>query len=124
MKSPIDLHVRIPKRFREKLEARFDPSLAETYENGLSRIRSRCWLCDEFYAGWGGCYDACPFAQYGDSRQIGCLRWVKLVLGHAPSFLCSAHITWQPEDDAAAREDLRKLREAAENGLIEWIDDE
>ncbi|MBU4331951.1 hypothetical protein KKD19_03160 [Patescibacteria group bacterium] len=111
-----DLRVQIPEKFRKQLDKRFDPSQAVLNKKaGEWIIAVPCSLCLEYNSFCGGC----PFERFG---YVGCEHWIRCVLDNNRIFRLSPHygIFWHGEDDAKAREQIMKLREAAEK-LIEWV---
>lgn len=77
MKAKEDLTVEIPKRFEERLRARFD---LRRFKDGGNKIS--CPLCDAYLA--RSC-KGCPFEKFetlkvGASLRLGCEKWeIKLV---------------------------------------------
>jgi len=127
------LKVKIPRRFKERLEARF------TYENAILIEKSAekvinigCPLCFEYrtYVPPASCGE-CPFAKFEKRKErngkifisYGCIQWLKRVLKrkYLPFLFKDGYIVWKFENDREVKECLDYLKEK-EYELIKWVD--
>lgn len=120
----MNLIVKIPKRFKEGLDFRFNPENAKRKSlSGIYLIETPCPLCEEFiivedYIDCG----ECPFQKFEIVKKRGCKVWVEKVLGKEPSFgFLADSVLWREDEDKEARIQLEFLREQAQK-LIEWED--
>lgn len=110
------LSVRIPKRFKENLDYRFNPRNAKR-DSQIYCIKTSCPLCEEFFD-----HDClgCPFEDFQTSRIRGCGYWVKSVLDEYPLFrFLRNQVCWSEIVNKEAREQLKAFRRKAKR-LIIW----
>jgi len=119
-----NLRVDIPSRFRESLFDRFNPDKAESrWTDPLEKIKIYaitipCALCDEFIK----CCGRCPFGRFSTDGLLGCSNWIRKVLDVEDISFGMDHeeIWWDSGSNKEGREQLSKLRKAAER-FINWI---
>ena len=109
-----DLRVRIPIRFKEDLDYRFNPDNAVEFEGGFE-IHMDCPLCQTYFS----CSN-CPFHV---SISLGCFEWMTEVLNREERVFSSTdNVWWHKKDDKLARKQLLMLRKKAKE-LIIWVEE-
>lgn len=111
-----DLKVTVPKRFKKELSYRFNPQNAvKNGRGGSYSIEYDCPLCKAFYH-----CDGCPFVEFEDEINRGCICWLEKVIGKSISFVITLGcIAWREYADKESRKQLKTLRKKAKE-LIIW----
>jgi hypothetical protein len=107
----MDLTVKIPERFKQDLDDRFNPKNAQMNKKCYN-IDIRCPLCREYLS----CKE-CVFKKYEKTILLGCENWIDNVMkGCKISKIIgmgSMFIYWDIENDKQARKQLKELRAKA-----------
>ncbi len=125
--------VNIPKRFKEDLEARFNPDNAVfNASRGVWGIEKMCPLCSYYHRGDKGkdC-EECPFgipyrikAEEMFYELAPCSQWIYENFPSLTRFVQIHYaVSWAQKDDDMARRFLKGFMDKA-NTLIEWVDKE
>lgn len=125
-----NLKVKIPKKFKKQLIARFSVSNAKfcklsdfSYLEDRYEIDLPCPLCEVYYniRLLRSCYN-CPFSKFA-RKSAGCLQWMRRVLNvriwNYVSFENGA-VYWDLRNNKQARKQLKKLKTQAKK-YIEWV---
>lgn len=112
------LKVKIPIKFKEALDFRFNPQNAKKTENYFV-IRKSCPLCKTFI----GCIN-CPFDQFtksytGGHLIGGCFAWLDKVIEDRLFTIVGSGVSWRIRSNELARKQLLELRDKAQK-LITW----
>ncbi len=114
------LYVAVPEKFQSALKQRFNFCNAAF---AISRmvIDASCPLCKEYKQ----CKN-CPFHVFVNAgknqKEVGCLVWMRLVLGGERKFNCGPMtVSWDRKDDAVVKTQLQLLNKEAEKYIV-WVD--
>lgn len=112
----MDLNIKIPKRFKEQLEKRFDIKLFKVGEVFVNS--TECALCEEFK---GRCKGCCFYA-FKDGGTPGCCIWMKKIIPDVLDMLCivAGGILFDKKHLKEIKADLLVLKKAADK-YIEWV---
>jgi len=113
------IRISIPRKFKEQLEARFNPELA-VLEGKRYAIKVECSLCKEYGNTDRGCR-ACPLGPPLWEYEMTCGDWLRGVMEDDEIIFVSVEgISWDADHDKEAREILQRFRARARK-LVKWV---